>query len=435
MTSELVVMNTGAVALAADSVVTIGVERTYHSANKVFLLSRHVGVMVYGRAFFMGVPWDGPIKLFRRKLGNKPLPELDNYVADFVRFIDEAGEMQVALPLQFTREAFLDLVHGHFALLTWDIKNRLMQSESFSTRTWGNVGMQTIKQMHERYAKLPVASCFAGMSDPDGWAESIMADYGEAWKEAWREEVETISLLFSEEPMLSYARGIAKFALYKQVFSDFRLSGLVFVGYGSTEAFPSCVRIVTEGLVGPKLKWWKAETQKATPAEGSRVMAFAQADVVELFLSGIERDTRDSVLTALTGKLGSVLTALTGKFQGDLLQELTSRIANMAGEVIDSCGERHRSEVLSIIETLPRDELAAMAEFLINLTSLKRRVSGASNESVGGPVDVAVITKADGFVWLKRKNYFKQHLNPHYGAAYHRSMAGWQEGNGNGEGR
>ena len=38
----------------------------------------------------------------------------------------------------------------------------------------------------------------------------------------------------------------------------------------------------------------------------------------------------------------------------------------------------------------------------------------SEEESVGGPVDVAVITKGDGFVWLKRKHYFSAELNPHY---------------------
>lgn len=33
---------------------------------------------------------------------------------------------------------------------------------------------------------------------------------------------------------------------------------------------------------------------------------------------------------------------------------------------------------------------------------------------VGGPVDVAVVTKCDGFVWIKRKHYFSPELNPNY---------------------
>ena len=65
------------------------------------------------------------------------------------------------------------------------------------------------------------------------------------------------------------------------------------------------------------------------------------------------------------------------------------------------------------MDLLPKEELAELAEALVNLTSLKRRVSPA-DETVGGPIDVAIISKGDGLVWIKRKHYFKPELNPRY---------------------
>ena len=65
------------------------------------------------------------------------------------------------------------------------------------------------------------------------------------------------------------------------------------------------------------------------------------------------------------------------------------------------------------------DELAAMAESLVTLTSFKRRIS-MEKETVGGPVDVAVISKGDGFIWIKRKHYFDPRLNPGFIAKYYR---------------
>ena len=62
---------------------------------------------------------------------------------------------------------------------------------------------------------------------------------------------------------------------------------------------------------------------------------------------------------------------------------------------------------------LPKEELAEMAETLVNLTSFKRRVT-PSAETVGGPTDVAVISKGDGLVWIKRKHYFDPALNHRY---------------------
>ena len=67
--------------------------------------------------------------------------------------------------------------------------------------------------------------------------------------------------------------------------------------------------------------------------------------------------------------------------------------------------------VLDAVHMLPKDALAEMAEALVNLTAFKQRVS-LDAETVGGPIDVAVISKGDGFIWIKRKHYFRPELNP-----------------------
>ncbi|MHC4268747.1 MAG: hypothetical protein ACYSTS_09795 [Planctomycetota bacterium] len=75
--------------------------------------------------------------------------------------------------------------------------------------------------------------------------------------------------------------------------------------------------------------------------------------------------------------------------------------------------------VINVVTMLPKDELAAMAESLVNLTSFKRKVTMES-ETVGGPIDVAVISKGDGFIWIKRKHYFKAEFNPQFFENYYR---------------
>ena len=72
-----------------------------------------------------------------------------------------------------------------------------------------------------------------------------------------------------------------------------------------------------------------------------------------------------------------------------------------------------------MVTHLPKDELAAMAESLVRLTSFKRRVS-VEAERVAEPIDVAVISKGDGFIWIKRKHYFQRELNPQFFANYYR---------------
>lgn len=41
-----------------------------------------------------------------------------------------------------------------------------------------------------------------------------------------------------------------------------------------------------------------------------------------------------------------------------------------------------------------------------------------SKFAVGDIVDVAVISKKDGFVWIKRKHYFNSELNPQFFRRY-----------------
>lgn len=66
--------------------------------------------------------------------------------------------------------------------------------------------------------------------------------------------------------------------------------------------------------------------------------------------------------------------------------------------------------LMGAVAQLSKEDLAEMAESLVYLTYLKRRFT-MDEESVGGPVDIAVITKGDGFVWIKRKHYFSPELN------------------------
>ena len=81
--------------------------------------------------------------------------------------------------------------------------------------------------------------------------------------------------------------------------------------------------------------------------------------------------------------------------------------------------EKYIDPIMTVVGMLPKDELAAMAESLVNLTSFKKKVT-MQEETVGGPIDVAVISKGEGFIWIKRKHYFKPELNPQFFANYYR---------------
>ncbi|MFC2016786.1 hypothetical protein ACFLUD_00030 [Chloroflexota bacterium] len=67
--------------------------------------------------------------------------------------------------------------------------------------------------------------------------------------------------------------------------------------------------------------------------------------------------------------------------------------------------------IANIVSVLPKSDLAALAESLISLTIVKRK-SSPESETVAEPIDVALISKGDGFIWIKRKHYFNADFNP-----------------------
>ena len=64
-----------------------------------------------------------------------------------------------------------------------------------------------------------------------------------------------------------------------------------------------------------------------------------------------------------------------------------------------------------------RDKSVIDGEAVVNLEQIQQRMS-MKTETVGGPIDVAVISKHDGFVWIKRKHYFDINLNPSFVETY-----------------
>ncbi|MDE0000257.1 MAG: hypothetical protein OXQ89_21140 [Rhodospirillaceae bacterium] len=65
------------------------------------------------------------------------------------------------------------------------------------------------------------------------------------------------------------------------------------------------------------------------------------------------------------------------------------------------------------MEGLTIKELGEAAAALVSMSSFQQQMS-LGRETVGGPVDVAVISKGDGFVWIERKHYFPKELNDHF---------------------
>lgn len=96
MSAGICIMNKNAIALAADSAVTVGQHLAIHnSANKLFALSKiaPIGVIIYSNAELMGVPMELIVKQYKSELKNKVFPNLSDYVTDFFKFLILKSEL------------------------------------------------------------------------------------------------------------------------------------------------------------------------------------------------------------------------------------------------------------------------------------------------------------------------------------------------------
>lgn len=95
VTAEIAILNKLAVALAADSAVTVSTterdEKIFDTADKLFELSRHdpIGIMIYNGMNFAEVPFQTIVNMFCSKCNS--FTTVENAASQFLAFLNETG--------------------------------------------------------------------------------------------------------------------------------------------------------------------------------------------------------------------------------------------------------------------------------------------------------------------------------------------------------
>lgn len=429
MTAEIGVLNRTAVALAADSAVTIQTNdgnKIYNSANKLFALSKYhpVGIMVYGNAELMGVPWETIIKTYRRELGNRSYGKVREYADDLIRFLEHDkylfSEVHQRLHFRDTIISFFNIEILRFVKLSSSQNVNVIKNQIINA-----IINQKLKEW-ESAELLPYFS-------PE-YVDKVIIKY--------KSDIEQIKKeLFKDYQIDDYLYEqfdkLCAYLFCKDKFVEGCYSGVVVAGFGEKEFFPSLISFKMGGILLNKIKCIKND-EKSTDISlenPARIIPFAQDEMVYNFMEGIDKNLNKYIHDSLIKEFNILLQNINNYLESiiPLTSENKENIANnlyplckkILGDYFNNIAlykeRRFIEPVMSIINVLPKDELAAIAESLINLTSLKRRMS-TSSETVGGPIDVAVISKSDGFIWIKRKHYFNPDLNHHFFTNYYNDI-------------
>ena len=431
MTCEVVVMNRMGVALAADSAVTADVgenSKIRDSGVKLFMLSKYrpVGVMVYNNSLLLGVSWEIIIKLFREEFGRQRRDTAAGYAEALIDFVQRN-----------TRRFFPEKVEDLYFAQTLEAEFERISNEISDEWEYVKGGTETEAKVYERITERALTEWQGKENEQsphfnEGLAESLLSRNSVGFDRA-------VGRVFAGRPLgdgaVRHLRTIAKLVVTKAHFVADTMSGLVIAGFGEIEHFPAVQHMTIGGVYGGFLKAGWEPLEQVSEENRSSVIPFGDNEAVTSFLIGVRPELVKWLADAkvyireLPIQTLDTVSGLSVEQKADaeaIVRAASERKADEFGDgVLKECATR-AAETKYAVETLALRELAHVASTLVGLGSFQKQMS-RERETVGGPVDVAVISKGDGFIWINRKHYFDKDLNSHFFRNYYEDEAVQEE--------
>ncbi len=403
MTAEVGILNRNAVVLAADSTSTLTVagKSKFISVNKLFALSKHVGIMVYNNAYFTNIPWELVIKVYTLFIKSISFDTLQEYCDSFLKFL-------ISEPRIYDPNYENKLVES---VLEYCLKEVGIQIKSRQEPE-----MSVEKQIEEKL------TYFSNLKFSDGFDEKFLKSFVEKHQlhlKAYINDMVNVSIdsKTQQNIILLCANIISK--------SDFLIntmpaSGIVIAGYGSKEIFPSLNEYKIIGIISGNLIYQIKNSVKIYEASNiptntfSTIMTFAQTEIVETYTLGIDTDIKNAIFNDINNIFSNFYDVLISEFDNTSdhifsnkeIDKINAVGLKLKKQIEDSFSSVQTAKYIEPFKNmagfLGKEEMAALAESLVNLTSNRRRFT-TDDETVGGATDVAIITNSEGFVWIKKK--------------------------------
>jgi hypothetical protein len=426
MTSVIGILNKKGIALAADSAVTR--TRSYNNkvtknGNKMIRLSDvlPICVMLTGNGDFMRTQWDILVRHYRQHRGKIMHATVEACMHDFFRYIADHGLFRDPEYAKNRVRSELESFFNHIENFIDDkYKNRGKDGAITSPRAFQKAFVNELNGWCKRWLKDGVCPQFH---------DYTQQNFHEYTKEIFDEYIE--QNCYDEDDVFKYG-------LYpRQILSDLReplekslmirlttrrddddaMAELVFSGYGEQQEYPSLVStVVCEGFDN-RVNYHVRPTDIICISDErpTAICPFAQKDVIHSVLRGIHRNFSRQLTNAvkdsftpqgndifIPGEDDNVdFMDFAEKLDEVKTDDLSRNFFRKINRLLDS--NLHQLE--KALEDYDLQSMAALAESLIDLTGF-HRILTFQQEGVGGPVDVAVISKNDGFTWLNRKSWY-----------------------------
>jgi hypothetical protein len=388
MTAEVVVMNTSAVAMAADTAMSIPYDtgtKTYTRARKLLPLheAEPVAVMVWDAPGYYSLPWEVIVGEFRKK-ETRVLNRLDEYVEAFFAFVDAEASRWAASDHEVALLA--EVLDPEIELLQrlWNVRL--------------NASDRPESQPEIAAAAAEIGRAFAAASRrqylaADRWTGRQAVELGQLDSHVRDRFQAGASGLWSNLDG-SVRRELVELGRERMVYlvgDEPGSSGLVFAGYGSNELFAQARVWRVNGRLADMTRRVERRRFGISPSLPSVIVPVAQEGVIHSFLNGLHPEV-DLLVS-------DIVSNLAGQLGGEAL-------AREIKEQFDQQVSRRGDEVARAVEFLPPGDLAVVAGDLIRMTALRNRATMTA-DTVGGPIDVILLSRSDGFRWVEPADGFR----------------------------
>jgi hypothetical protein len=419
MTCEVALLNRHAVALAADSATTVTYweqgarkERYFKGTNKLFNLSaaHPVALMTSDSGNMQGVPWEVLVKAYRDAAGDRAHDSITGYAPDLFKYIETNKHLY---PADFQeRQLLSDLVDVAAVLVAIVARNKDVAA-ALKDKDQKRVRIAGKKAFSELIKKIQSSDFIDNATGQI--AQRIKSKYSVKLLKLIKQR----KFIVDREDMVPF-KDLAQWAplsFIKKSYTTLDTTDIVVAGFGDKEYFPHVKSYTVYGLVLGKILYAEGNDTIINQENTAEIVPIARSSMIKNFMYGIA----PSVLN----HIGSSVSKALDEFQDALVQDgklaatadvdafKTKASDNFGNTLSDELVKSHSTPLRRVVGLLPLDELADLAEILVSIESLKERVT-TTTETVSGPIDVAVISKGDGFIWIKRKHYFDPKFNPRY---------------------
>lgn len=429
MTTQVVLLNALGIAMASDSAVTAG-GKVLNTSEKIFELPapHRLAVLTSGRARFMGIPWEVALSAWSETL-DKPLNSVQSYLESLYKFLrtifPTGGSTFTQDENDYLRSSYWGtnntydtinqilgrVVTPHFEdFLDGDDRDAFFSNEpwdeTFRERMSAHITPEIVEQMSKELVEaadnrrnLYVAAAEASEAQALVWIDKYWSQYevspSDSDYRAW-------PAIPGFDSMIK--RLWATFVVHADYDGE---SNVNLFGFGSGDMFPSGAGTFMHGLVnGTLIKRFEGNAEAVSEP---RYYFFGQSDAITAMVSGEDHLLISAAEKSSQKTLNDIYDRLLQSEDAEvaLAREYVKETLDKGGlaEEMKRAGSEERGKPFR--KAIGMSPILDLAEFAAQLVGVQAASAAMTQEnpSVGGFVDVAIISHRRGFEWIRHKQH------------------------------